>query len=466
MTTRPDRASRLAASWGGIVVAATAVAVRLPVLSMGRLRTFDDGVYGLSVLAMRHGAAPFRDVFSSQGPLFLPMLWVADVVGLRRLWAPRLAMVASGVGLAVALWRLVSRRLRPLPAMLVGVVVALGGSVFLAAGPLQSEGPTMALGAAAFVVAERDDPRWPRMAAAGLLVGLAAATKNVFAVPAAVAVAVALWRSRGPGAVVAAAGSAAATVVAVSLPFGLGAVWDQSVTFHLEGRRVPDVATHVGDLVGGLVRYEPALVGLVVAAVAAAVVRRSAQRTDVVVAVVWLATAAGMVAALGAGHGRGRYLVLVVPPAVLLVAALRPPERLVAVVLAVLAPVQLAVSWGVVRGAQPDGTQARLVAFLEELPEGASAVTDVPDLAYAAGRRAPAGAVDTSFAVVEAGRLTAVDLAGILADPDVCAVVQGSGRLARVEGLEDVLADAGMVIGETFDGVRIARRPSCGGAPR
>ena len=34
--------------------------------------TFDDGVYGASAVAMRAGGQPFRDVFSSQGPLFLP----------------------------------------------------------------------------------------------------------------------------------------------------------------------------------------------------------------------------------------------------------------------------------------------------------------------------------------------------------------------------------------------------------
>ncbi len=462
MTVRPDRVSRVAASWGGLVVAATAAAARLPVLSMGRLRTFDDGVYGLSVLAMREGAVPFRDVFSSQGPLFLPVLWLADVVGLRRPWAPRLAMVASGMVLAIALWRLASRRSAPVPAMLVGVAVAVGGSVFLASGPLQSEGPTMALATAAFVVADRDDPRWWRVFVAGVLVGLAGSTKNVFAVPAAVAVAATVWRRRSATATIVVAGCAAATAVAVALPFGVGVVWDQSVRFHLEGRGVPDVAGHVGELMGGLVRYEPALVGLAVAAVAAAVVRRPARRADLTVAVAWLAVSVGLVVVLGAGSGRERYLVAVVPPVVLLMVALGPSARLVAVVLALLAPVQLAVSWGLVWGRHPNETQARLVAFLEELPAGSSALTDVPDLAYAAGRRAPPGVVDTSFAVVEAGRLTAADLAEVLVDPEVCAVVLGSGRLARVEGLDDVLTDVGMMPGEVFDGVWIARRPSCG----
>ena len=42
---------------------------------------YDDGVYLSSVVAMRHGELPFRDVFSSQGPAFLPLLWLGDLAG-------------------------------------------------------------------------------------------------------------------------------------------------------------------------------------------------------------------------------------------------------------------------------------------------------------------------------------------------------------------------------------------------
>ena len=39
---------------------------------------------------LRTGALPFRQVFSSQGPLFLPLVWLFDLLGLRTLDAPRL----------------------------------------------------------------------------------------------------------------------------------------------------------------------------------------------------------------------------------------------------------------------------------------------------------------------------------------------------------------------------------------
>src|SRR5690348_9277199 len=53
-----------------------ALVVRLPALFASRALTFDEGVYGSAVLAMRDGARPFREIFSSQGPLQLPLLWL------------------------------------------------------------------------------------------------------------------------------------------------------------------------------------------------------------------------------------------------------------------------------------------------------------------------------------------------------------------------------------------------------
>src|SRR4051812_27329203 len=42
-----------------------AVAVRLPAVLSSRHLSFDDGVYGATAVALRHGARPYRDVFSS-----------------------------------------------------------------------------------------------------------------------------------------------------------------------------------------------------------------------------------------------------------------------------------------------------------------------------------------------------------------------------------------------------------------
>lgn len=60
-----------------------ALALRLPAFFAPANLGYDDGGYGLAAVAMRQGYAPFRDIFSSQGPLFLPLVRLADLAGLR-----------------------------------------------------------------------------------------------------------------------------------------------------------------------------------------------------------------------------------------------------------------------------------------------------------------------------------------------------------------------------------------------
>ena len=67
------------------------IVIRLPAFFAEKSLVFDDGVFASSARAMRNGELPFRDIFSSQGPVFLPLVWVADLVGFRTLDAPRAA---------------------------------------------------------------------------------------------------------------------------------------------------------------------------------------------------------------------------------------------------------------------------------------------------------------------------------------------------------------------------------------
>src|SRR6476659_2566480 len=85
-----------------LVLAIATVVIRIPAFFAEKSLVFDDGVFASSARAMRNGELPFRDIFSSQGPVFLPLAWVADLVGLRTMDAPRLLAVASGVLLTVA----------------------------------------------------------------------------------------------------------------------------------------------------------------------------------------------------------------------------------------------------------------------------------------------------------------------------------------------------------------------------
>ncbi|MBA3303764.1 MAG: hypothetical protein H0U26_07835, partial [Acidimicrobiia bacterium] len=98
----PGRRSRLRPDLA-LLALGTAI-LRIPALLASAHLTVDDGVFGASAVVMRAGALPFRDVFSSQGPLFLPLVWSSDLVGLRTLNSPRVLALVSGIALVLAVY--------------------------------------------------------------------------------------------------------------------------------------------------------------------------------------------------------------------------------------------------------------------------------------------------------------------------------------------------------------------------
>jgi hypothetical protein len=216
------------------VIVIGAAALRTPAYLAARHLSFDDGVYGASAVAMRHGGLPFRDVFSSQGPLFLPLVWVADLMGLRTLDAPRLLAVASGVALVLATWSAArALQLSGGATMLAAGLVATSGSVLWVTGPLTSDGPGLALATWAVAAAlwYRRAPSLRGAIAVGVLVGAALSVKSLL-VAAGLPVAWALLPN--PRHFAAAVAAAGALSLAVALPWGLGNVWDQAFQYHLE----------------------------------------------------------------------------------------------------------------------------------------------------------------------------------------------------------------------------------------
>ena len=222
---------------------ALALVVRLPALVADRHLTFDDGVFGASAVAMRHGGEPFREVFSSQGPLFLPLVWVGDVLGFRVENAPRMVAVLAGLAVAALVYDIGRRLVGPGVGALAAIVATTSGSMLWTTGPLAADGPGIALALAAVDVAlaYRKRPGLRLALAFGGLIAAAFAIKSLFAVPAAVVIAWVLlerraWRHLGAG-----VAASAVVVVGLALPWGLADVWDQAVAYHLEaaGSRTP-----------------------------------------------------------------------------------------------------------------------------------------------------------------------------------------------------------------------------------
>lgn len=483
----PMRTTHRAAATAILVGAA---ALRIPAYLATRHLSFDDGVYGASAVAMRHGGLPFRDVFSSQGPLFLPLVWLFDLLGLRSFDAPRLLAVASGVALVLATWS--AARVLRLPtgaAALAAGLVATSGSVLWITGPLTSDGPSLALatGAVAASLSYRRAPTLRRAVLIGVLMGAALSVKSLL-VAAAVPAGLVLLANRRHLAV--AVGAAGALSLAAALPWGLADVWDQAFRYHLEaaGSRTPlrnlrKVVSTLGD------RDLPLLLAALGSAVVALAVRHrpssphgtpsgkpteSAGKTlGVGLIAAWLGATVLVLAAeqpLWRNH-----VAHLVPPAALLVATAfdrfrataRPAAHRTALLAAVLMaapalPYHLVHMREVLWPAPPGPALAAAQADLKALPPGAQVISDDPGVVWRAGRRTPDDLVDTSILRIESRRLTPPSLArAAVADP-VCAVLVWSHRFDDLGPLPALLRDRGYAEARSYGGPRrLWLRSSC-----
>ncbi|MFM8304748.1 MAG: ArnT family glycosyltransferase [Actinomycetota bacterium] len=431
-------------------LALAAVVVRLPAVLSPRHLSFDDGVYGATAVALRHGARPYRDVFSSQGPLHQPLLFAADVVGLRTSLGPRLLPVSAGVVLTLATY-LAARAVGGRRAGIVAAALATtSGSVLAVTTGISGDGPAIALASAAVAVALSARPRdgWVRPLVAGLLVGAACSVK-LLAAPVVVPVALCLLARRRPAQLVAAGAVAFAVPLLLATPWGWSTVYDQSVRYHREARRYT-VGEAAWRLVSTLVERDPFVVVTVLLVVVGALVARSQWRPATgswqfrpgTVLGAWLGLQVVTLLAESA-MWRPHVSQLVVP--LCLLGALRLPAwRPLVVAWAVALPVWVLGVVTIVRPGGYRGDDAEIARLLRALRPTAVVVTDEPGFAWRAGRRVPDGLVDVSVKQFDQQRITESDVVRAAREQDACAVlVTADERFGRWPDLETRLADAG-----------------------
>ena len=433
-----------------LLLALAAVVVRLPAILSPRHLSFDDGVYGATAVAMRDGARPYRDVFSSQGPLHHPMLYLADLLGLRTSIAPRLLSLAAGVAITLCVY-LAGRAVADRRAAVVAAALATtSGSVLAVTTGISGDGPAIAYATAAVAVAlaSRTRTGWVRPIAAGLLVGAACSVK-LLAAPVVVPVALCLLARRRPAQTVVAAVTAVAVPVVLAAPWGWSRVWDQSVRYHREARRYT-VGEAAWRVVSTLVERDPFVVLTLVVVVSAALLARASwrpatttwwQRPGTLLGL-WLGLQAGMLLAESA-MWRPHVSQLVVP--LCLLAALRLPAwRPLIVAWVVALPLWVLGVGGLVRYGDYRGADARLAARLDALPDRAVVVTDEPGFPWRAGLRVPDRFVDVSVKQFDQGRITQADILDAAQDTRACAVlVTSDERFGRYPKLPGLLGDAG-----------------------
>jgi hypothetical protein len=390
-------------------------------------------------MAMREGWVPYREVFSSQGPLFLPLVWLADLVGLRTLDAPRLIAMASGIVIAGAVYMAGRAITDRAGAVLATALTTVSASVLWTTGPISSDGPALAFAcvAVALVLCWRDDLNTGRGVIVGLTVGAAISVKAlILAVIAPVAIVMLAGRRLAP--IVAGAGAALAFHFALWLVWGPGDVWYQSYGYHLEvaGERTPGanlakVLSTVGD------RDLPVAIAAVLALIAGgvAMARHRARPLDLV-DIALLAWFGGVVVVLALEHPLWRpHVSQLVPPLALLAARHRPPWPVLIVAGILVAPYHVIRGDDILWPSPPGAIEREVVARMSELPDGALAISDDPGLVWRAGRTTTPDLVDTSVLRMEVGDITEDSVTRVARSPSVCAVAVWSDRWRSFEGL-------------------------------
>jgi 4-amino-4-deoxy-L-arabinose transferase-like glycosyltransferase len=464
------------------------VAIRLPAVFAERHLTFDDGVFGASAVAMRHGGEPFKQVFSSQGPLFLPLLWLVDLLGLRRLDSPRLLAVLAGVALVVAVY-LIGRALTDRTgALLAAGLTSVSASVLWVTGPLAADGVALALATVAMllVLRWREDVTIGRAIWIGIAVSAAISVKALLGVVL-LPVVVVLLAGRKLAPIVAGALAAAAFHFALWLPWGPSRVWDQAYQYHLDvaGSRTP--GANLSKTLSTLGDRDLPVVAAVVLALAAAAwtayrrratsaarsdaaradeplldrLVRWAQHPDVLLGL-WLAA---VVLMLVTEHPMWRpHVAHLIPPLALLAVRHRPPAAALLVAAVLVVPYHVVHAWGVLDPTPFTGSAAQVEAALRSMPRGALAISDDPGIVYRAGRRTTNDLVDTSILRIETGRMDVDSVMASARDRRVCAVVVRSAvRWGSFRSLPSRLAAAGyhVVLPEDPDGRVMYGRAPC-----
>ena len=433
-----------------LLVAAVALVVRLPLVLAERGILFDDGVYGISVIDMRRGLAPYSGVFSSQGPLHYPLLRLGDLAGFETAVAPRLTPLAAGILTAVAV-RAVARRLGAGrgTALTAALLCATSGSMIRSTANITGDAPALALATAAVWAAlvHRDRPRLRSTLLTGALIGGALAVKPL----AGTALVPIVWWLHGGRAfrsalrdLAVAGGAAVATWLLTALPWGLGPVWDQSVAYHLGDGPEPSKASHLVKLLTVVPERDALVVVAAALALVATLTGRAAtdvRRTDAVAIAVWSGTTAVVLVlqqALYANH----FVNLVV--ALCCAYAVRPPPaRWLAVGLIAAVPWWLWNTHAFFRPAGWSPTEQALLADLRALPAGSLGIADEPGFLWRAGLATPPLMNDTARARIDQGDLTTESLVRAAVTPGACAVVIWTERFDRLlPGLRPALTDA------------------------
>ncbi len=421
--------------WHPALIGIAAAVFRLPIWLTTIHQTFDEGVFLASNDLVRAGFTPFGDVFSSQGPLFLPMIRASQWLSFGDPRGGRTLMVVAGLGFSVAFYFIARKYMTDVSALVVSLLVATSGSGVLAAGPIQSDGLALAFSVAALaILLNRTD--WWASGAAGVSLGAALAVKSLHVIPIVALIAIVLASRKAWRDLVTTGLTAATTVVLVSIPFGLAAVWNEYVMFHLAKDNTVPLLDNVSEGWRGLWQLD---LPVVVIAAIAFIYRLSRGRSRETpgpshlaphwLPLLWLLfTLTLLTGFTPIGAGFSRALIFLVPVLLLTFLANNSVPTFALGVLVVGAVVWQATTVGVIRGNDASQQQNEMIEILTHIPDTRPIVSDDPGIVWASGQLSHPETVDPSFARFKTGYLTSEDVELSLLDPATCAYLALTGR--------------------------------------
>lgn len=428
------------------LLAFLAIVIRLPAFFSSAVIGFDDGVYGLSANSMRAGYAPFRSVFSSQGPLFLPSVYLADLLGLRTVNSARLAPLAAGVAITIGVY-FCARHLTTRRAAVLGAALCTSSGVVLyTTGPITSDGVAAAFAvcAVAAALAFRSKPSTRLAIATALLVGAAVSTKSLLVLPA-IGVAWLLVAStqRRITTVLIPIG-AFCVLLAASLTWGFNQVYEQSIGYHTTQPGSLDVLGNLDKIAGTIFdRDLPLLLLSALCILSAALVafrknkknplspketskRPLISRLTTGNRFLWIWLATSFLLLIGEQKLWNNHIAIMAPPVALLISCYLPPWRAVAIALVISIPLQISEMTQIYTPKPVTGDDALAQRALSRVGDS-WALSDAPGLIWRAGASTDPWFVDSSelritTSAVET-RITSKSLATAATQRRVCMVV-------------------------------------------
>jgi 4-amino-4-deoxy-L-arabinose transferase-like glycosyltransferase len=420
-----------------------ALALRLPLAAGGQI-DYDEGVYWESLRSMAAGHQLFSEIYSSQPPGFLLLIFPFFGLLGQSLLAARLGVLVFFLAGMIGAYRTASLLGGRGAGLLAMAVLAADPIGFRESVALQADAPALALAllAMAMAVQARAGGRGAALAAtaAGALLALGVLVKPL-AGAAAAGLLVALLMAPLAGrerirnlALAAAGGVLAAGVMLLPFLTVWGELWRQSVALHFVARASPLGGVDIHNSLPEVPLLAAGAAGLLVA------LRHAPQLA--LVAGSWAAASALMLAVqrpLWPHH----LVALTVPLALLTgglahVAPRFDGGRLRSAVLAAIIVLSFLAAWRLHLGQMSDSELRPAVASLQAATSPSWPVmTDDQYLAALAGRNTPPQLVDTSLVRVTSGDVTTEQVKAIAQRSGARAFLFSTGRLTKLPGLED-----------------------------